>query len=111
MEMTEDFVLHERLAADCITLADWPLSRVLLMNDASYPYASDSQQPLALAEGQCAATAPGIEGPVAARRVGDLAHDDQLAAERAGGRPGGARPRERSLVWKWSPRADSNCGR
>ncbi len=36
--MTEDFVLHERLAADCITLADWPLCRVLLMNDASYPW-------------------------------------------------------------------------
>jgi len=38
MEMTEDFVLHERLAADCITLADWPLCRALLMNDASYPW-------------------------------------------------------------------------
>ena len=36
--MTEDFVLHERLAADCITLADWPLCRVLLMNDQSYPW-------------------------------------------------------------------------
>ena len=36
--MTEDFTLHERLAADTITLDDWPLSRVLLMNDASYPW-------------------------------------------------------------------------
>lgn len=36
--MTNDFVLHERLAADTITLADWPLCRVLLMNDASYPW-------------------------------------------------------------------------
>jgi len=34
----EDFQLHERLAADTITLADWPLCRVLLMNDASYPW-------------------------------------------------------------------------
>ena len=36
--MTGDFVLHERLAADTTTLADWPLCRVLLMNDASYPW-------------------------------------------------------------------------
>jgi diadenosine tetraphosphate (Ap4A) HIT family hydrolase len=36
--MNNDFVLHERLAADTITLADWPLCRVLLMNDASYPW-------------------------------------------------------------------------
>ncbi|NIA68888.1 HIT domain-containing protein [Pelagibius litoralis] len=36
--MTDDFVLHEGLAADCITLDDWPLCRVLLMNDATYPW-------------------------------------------------------------------------
>jgi diadenosine tetraphosphate (Ap4A) HIT family hydrolase len=36
--MSENFSLHERLAADCVTLADWPLCRVLLMNDASYPW-------------------------------------------------------------------------
>ena len=36
--MFGDFVLHERLAADTVALADWPLSRVLLMNDASYPW-------------------------------------------------------------------------
>lgn len=36
--MAEGFELHERLAADCITLVDWPLCRVLLMNDASYPW-------------------------------------------------------------------------
>lgn len=36
--MTGDFVLHEGLAADCITLDDWPLCRVLLMNDATYPW-------------------------------------------------------------------------
>jgi len=36
--MIEDFVLHERLAADSVALADWPLCRVLLMNDASYPW-------------------------------------------------------------------------
>ncbi len=36
--MGDGFTLHERLAADCITLADWPLCRVLLMNDASYPW-------------------------------------------------------------------------
>ena len=36
--MADGFVLHERLAADCITVDDWPLCRVLLMNDASYPW-------------------------------------------------------------------------
>lgn len=36
--MTGNFILHERLAADTVALADWPLSRVLLMNDASYPW-------------------------------------------------------------------------
>lgn len=36
--MTDDFILHEGLAADCITLDDWPLCRVLLMNDATYPW-------------------------------------------------------------------------
>ncbi len=36
--MADRFELHERLAADCITLADWRLCRVLLMNDASYPW-------------------------------------------------------------------------
>lgn len=36
--MNEDLVLHERLAADTVALADWPLCRVLLMNDASYPW-------------------------------------------------------------------------
>ncbi|CAA7619781.1 HIT domain-containing protein [Magnetospirillum sp. UT-4] len=32
------FELHERLAADCVAVTDWPLSRVLLMNDCSYPW-------------------------------------------------------------------------
>jgi diadenosine tetraphosphate (Ap4A) HIT family hydrolase len=36
--MFGDFVLHERLAADTVALADWPLSRVLLMNDQNYPW-------------------------------------------------------------------------
>ena len=31
-----DFGLHPRLAADTRFVADWPLSRVLLMNDARY---------------------------------------------------------------------------
>lgn len=34
----EPFKLHERLAADTIFVADWELSRVLLMNDARYPW-------------------------------------------------------------------------
>ncbi|HEX3673421.1 MAG TPA: HIT domain-containing protein [Rhizomicrobium sp.] len=34
----ESFALHERLAADTAPVADWGLSRVLLMNDARYPW-------------------------------------------------------------------------
>ena len=33
-----EFVLHERLAADTELIGDWPLARVLLMNDAHYPW-------------------------------------------------------------------------
>ena len=32
------FWLHERLAADCHVLGDWPLSRVLLMDDRRWPW-------------------------------------------------------------------------
>lgn len=32
------FSLHPRLAADTITLGDFPLCRVLLMNDSQYPW-------------------------------------------------------------------------
>ncbi|HWA31546.1 MAG TPA: HIT family protein [Rhizomicrobium sp.] len=34
----DSFVLHERLAADTTPVADWALSRVLLMNDARFPW-------------------------------------------------------------------------
>jgi diadenosine tetraphosphate (Ap4A) HIT family hydrolase len=33
-----DFELHPRLAADAVFVADWTLCRVLLMNDARYPW-------------------------------------------------------------------------
>lgn len=32
------FALHARLAADTVAVTDWPLCRVLLMNDATYPW-------------------------------------------------------------------------
>ncbi|HET8710771.1 MAG TPA: HIT domain-containing protein [Spongiibacteraceae bacterium] len=32
------FALHTQLAKDCVTIGDLPLSRVLLMNDAQYPW-------------------------------------------------------------------------
>ena len=32
------FLLHPRLEADAFFIADWPLCRVLLMNDARYPW-------------------------------------------------------------------------
>ncbi len=36
--MQTKFELHPRLAADTIQIGDWPLCRVLLMNDAHYPW-------------------------------------------------------------------------
>jgi diadenosine tetraphosphate (Ap4A) HIT family hydrolase len=33
-----EFILHARLEADSIFVADWKLSRVLAMNDARYPW-------------------------------------------------------------------------
>ena len=32
------FTLHPRLESDCIALGDFPLSRLLLMNDSRYPW-------------------------------------------------------------------------
>jgi diadenosine tetraphosphate (Ap4A) HIT family hydrolase len=32
------FMLHPRLMADTAVIADWPLSRVLLMNDKRFPW-------------------------------------------------------------------------
>lgn len=32
------FVLDKRIDSSCITLTDWPLSRVLLKNNADYPW-------------------------------------------------------------------------
>jgi diadenosine tetraphosphate (Ap4A) HIT family hydrolase len=32
------FTLHPRLIADTVQIADWPLSRVLLMNDKRFPW-------------------------------------------------------------------------
>ncbi|MBN9553885.1 MAG: HIT domain-containing protein [Alphaproteobacteria bacterium] len=33
-----DFALHPRLAADTVFVSDWPLCRVLLMDDVRYPW-------------------------------------------------------------------------
>lgn len=33
-----NFMLHTRLEADTAFIADWPLSRVLLMNDSRFPW-------------------------------------------------------------------------
>lgn len=33
-----EFILHPRLAADCHVLGELPLCRLLLMNDANYPW-------------------------------------------------------------------------
>src|SRR3546814_11451520 len=70
--MSDDFILHERLAADTVTLDDWPLCRVLLMNDQSYhwlilvprrpdlkeTHALDSSARQQLNEGICRASRP-----------------------------------------------------
>jgi diadenosine tetraphosphate (Ap4A) HIT family hydrolase len=37
-EAMEVFTLHDRLKADTAFVADWALSRVLLMDDARYPW-------------------------------------------------------------------------
>ncbi|MBU2966453.1 HIT domain-containing protein [Amphritea sp. 2_MG-2023] len=37
-ELALEFELDSRLDNDCITLGDFPLSRLLLMNDAQYPW-------------------------------------------------------------------------
>ncbi|WP_372739851.1 HIT domain-containing protein [Neptunomonas sp.] len=37
-ELELEFELDSRLANDCIVLGDFPLSRLLLMNDANYPW-------------------------------------------------------------------------
>ena len=36
--MSDAFTLHPRLAADTTALGDWPLCRLLLMNDARFPW-------------------------------------------------------------------------
>ena len=36
--MTVEFSLAPELVRDCIELADWPLCKVLLMNDSQYPW-------------------------------------------------------------------------
>ena len=33
-----DFTLHPQLAQDTLTITDWPLCRVLRMNDTTYPW-------------------------------------------------------------------------
>jgi diadenosine tetraphosphate (Ap4A) HIT family hydrolase len=38
MPSNKNFVLHPRFATDAVFIIDWPLSRVLLMNDARYPW-------------------------------------------------------------------------
>lgn len=37
-ELELEFELHPQLAKDCIVLGDFPLSRLLLLNDANYPW-------------------------------------------------------------------------
>ncbi len=67
-----NFELHARLAADCHVLADWPLSRLLLMNDAQYPW--------------CIL----VPRQTDAREVHELAEDDQLQLLRESSRLGRA---------------------
>lgn len=37
-ELELEFELHPQLAKDCVVLGDFPLSRLLLMNDSQYPW-------------------------------------------------------------------------
>jgi len=34
----QEFSLHPQLAADCLEIGDWPLCRLLRMNDRTYPW-------------------------------------------------------------------------
>jgi len=61
------FALHPRLAADTFSLGDFPLCRLLLMNDAQYPWFI---------------LVPRREG---AREIYQLAEPDQLALLRESG--------------------------
>lgn len=36
--MNNEFILHEMLARDCIELYEFPLCKVVLMNDSQYPW-------------------------------------------------------------------------
>jgi diadenosine tetraphosphate (Ap4A) HIT family hydrolase len=36
--VSDDFVLHPQLAADTMSIGDWPLCRLLLMNDDGWPW-------------------------------------------------------------------------
>lgn len=36
--MNENFKIHNRLKDDTFVVADWPISRVLLMNDVNFPW-------------------------------------------------------------------------
>jgi len=36
--MSTEFQLHPRLTADCLVLGDFPLCRLLMMNDRQYPW-------------------------------------------------------------------------
>lgn len=38
MNNSTDFILHEKLAADCLPILDFPLCKVLLMDDKNYPW-------------------------------------------------------------------------
>ena len=38
IDMSDLFELHSRLATDTLFVADWPICRVLLMNDARFPW-------------------------------------------------------------------------
>lgn len=38
MTASSGFELHPQLRADTLAVGDWPLSRLLLMNDAQYPW-------------------------------------------------------------------------
>ncbi|MBL8708821.1 MAG: HIT domain-containing protein [Rhodospirillaceae bacterium] len=35
---SDPFSLHPQLAADCLVIGDWPLCRVLRMNDRTFPW-------------------------------------------------------------------------
>ena len=72
------FTLHPRLAADTVPVVEWPLCRVLLMNDANYPWL------VLVPEVPDAVDLHGLEAGQAQEVMREIQHASRVLAELAG---------------------------